>query len=249
MRKEVWGVCLIMCLAASLAMADWMPADGHKMHYPQLPDPNGWDVKVTTPIVLADDWKCSSSGPVNDIHFWGSWKGNQVGVITNVHVRILSDVPDPDEGGPLFSHPGNQLWQWDFYPVIKEVDPPSSQGWYNPESGQWVPNDHTRYFQYNIENIVNPFTQVKDTIYWLELAVTINPPPSPTNDFGWKTSQNHWNDDAVWRNVSDLSPNPWHELRDQSNNSLDLAFVITPEPGSMALLLIGGLAAALRRWR
>ena len=25
-------------------MADWVPADGHKMHYPQLPDEAGWDV-------------------------------------------------------------------------------------------------------------------------------------------------------------------------------------------------------------
>jgi len=27
--------------------ADWDPGDGHKMHFPQLPDPEGWDVRIS----------------------------------------------------------------------------------------------------------------------------------------------------------------------------------------------------------
>ncbi|MCJ7578787.1 MAG: hypothetical protein MUO91_10085, partial [candidate division Zixibacteria bacterium] len=46
----------------------------HKMHFPQLPDLEGWDVYAVYPKTLADDWKCSATGPVTDIHFWGSWK-------------------------------------------------------------------------------------------------------------------------------------------------------------------------------
>ena len=50
-----------------------------KMHFPQLPDPNGWDVKADGGLCLADDWQCDGTGPVRDIHFWGSWKGDVVG--------------------------------------------------------------------------------------------------------------------------------------------------------------------------
>jgi hypothetical protein len=35
----------------------------HKMHFPQKPDPTGADVFFNPPRVLADDWRCSASGP------------------------------------------------------------------------------------------------------------------------------------------------------------------------------------------
>ncbi len=43
-----WKSVLAAIAALGLALpalADWDPSDGHKMHYPQLPDPVGWDVK------------------------------------------------------------------------------------------------------------------------------------------------------------------------------------------------------------
>jgi hypothetical protein len=49
------------------------------MHFPQLPDSTGWDVKASGGICLADDWQCSETGYVGDIHFWGSWKNGIVG--------------------------------------------------------------------------------------------------------------------------------------------------------------------------
>ena len=52
----------------------WRPGDRHKMHFPQLPDESGWDVRATRPVVLGDDWRCSETGWVKDIHFWGSWQ-------------------------------------------------------------------------------------------------------------------------------------------------------------------------------
>jgi hypothetical protein len=51
----------------------------HKMHYPQLPDPGGWDVNATgnvslpNSIMLADDFRCTETGYIDDMHFWGSW--------------------------------------------------------------------------------------------------------------------------------------------------------------------------------
>ncbi len=41
-------------LATLAAQSSWVISDGHKMHYPQLPDPNGWDVNVHD-FTLADD--------------------------------------------------------------------------------------------------------------------------------------------------------------------------------------------------
>ena len=66
---------VLLCVAALAgpALADWDPEDGHKMHFPQLPDPNGYDVSA---YCLTDDWTCSETGPVTDIHFWGSCQGD-----------------------------------------------------------------------------------------------------------------------------------------------------------------------------
>ena len=75
------------------------------MHFPQLPDPNGWDVRGDYGGVsytkLVDDWQCSQSGPISDVHIWGSWEGDTVGSIEYVDVRIYEDVPDPD--GPVIA--------------------------------------------------------------------------------------------------------------------------------------------------
>ncbi|MBI4579424.1 MAG: hypothetical protein HY718_06955 [Planctomycetes bacterium] len=50
-------------------------------------------------------------------------------------------------------------------------------------------------------------------------------------EFGWKTSQCHWNDDAVWGQGVEPYPGPWGELRYPPGHrlypqSLDLAFAI-----------------------
>jgi len=46
-------------------------------------------------------------------------------------------------------------------------------------------------------------------------------------------------DDAVWYG---LDTERWIELRDPiTGESLDMAFVITPEPATLALLALGGL--------
>ena len=84
MRKLV-VLASIVCAAALTASAsgDWVPGDGHKMHFPQLPDEDGWDVKASY-LCLADDWECSEDGFVRDIHFWGSWKHGEAGQITGL---------------------------------------------------------------------------------------------------------------------------------------------------------------------
>jgi hypothetical protein len=235
---RVLTIVAVLGFLAPPVLADWNYGDPYKMHYPQLPDLNGWDVNATNPKVLADDWQCTGSGPVSDIHFWGSWKQDLVGTVTSFHLSIHADVPG-QPGVP--SHPGPVLWYEDITNfVIRSYDPTSNEGWYDPNTGQYVKPDHQHYFQYNITNIPNPYFQTLGTIYWLDISANVL---ETGRQWGWKTSLDHWNDDAVWGDF----PNPnWTELIDPiSGTSLDMAFVITPEPASLLLLAFGLLV--LRR--
>lgn len=244
---------LMAGLLCPAALADWDLTDPHKMHYPQLPDPNGWDVKANYSKVLADDWTCSASGPVEDFHIWGSWYNDEVGIIRWIEVSIFSDIPDPDGTGPLYSMPGDLLWNRVFYSIedIQNRTPvftlrpwgTGNQGWYDPNLGLYLPNNHVNTHQINFEDFVDPFIQVEGTTYWLAVTVESN-----YGEWGWKTSMSpHWKDDAVWCDYVPDGHTPWQELRDPAGVSLDLAFVITPEPITLALFVLGALALPRRR--
>ena len=43
MKKLLLTILCVSC-AGTMALADWDEGDDHKMHWPQLPDPQGWDV-------------------------------------------------------------------------------------------------------------------------------------------------------------------------------------------------------------
>jgi hypothetical protein len=226
----------ILCLGAFLVapvLADWDPGDGHKMHFPQLPDEEGWDVNATFPKVLADDWTCSGTGWVEDIHFWGSWRHGDEGFIQAFRLSIHENIP-----GPPYSMPGEELWVWETPDFgVRPIDPPTQQGWYDPNTGEWNHPDHQAYFQYNI--FLPPemwFWQEEGTIYWLDISAFIEDPVN--THWGWKTSYLHWEDDAVYGDYPNFN---WQELYDPlpPHESLDMAFVITPEPASISLLGLG----------
>ncbi len=222
---------LLMALAmgtllfpAMPAVADWKPGDPYKMHFPQLPDPNGWDVSVMQPRIVADDWKCTETGPVTDIHGWFSVHGDNAIYVQSISVGIYSDQP----ATPVdYSRPKNLLWSRTFSAGEVSVVGPLSgdEGWFDPPD-VFLRSDHTKYYQINTVNIADPFIQTKDAVYWLGVSVT--PLQGATNEIGWKTSQDHWNDDAVY-----WSHGRWLDLRDPiTHESFDMAFVITPEPST-----------------
>lgn len=247
--NKILTVLVAVCLTTAV-LADWNEGDGHKMHFPQLPDPTGWDVDFTRTFV-ADDWLCTQSGPVDDIHFWLSWRGGVPGGVDQVWVRIWPDIPDPDGTGPAYSMPdksGEPLFDRIFQNTdltIRLLQDFGPQGWYSPYADEMVaPPDHFDAFQVNIDPIPDPFIQEEGTIYWLELHVV----PQQQDTFaGWKTTQDHFNDDAVWQDTDGNSIELYDPLA-QPPVSLDMAFVITPEPMSLGLLAVGG-AAMLRRRR
>ncbi|MCP4580873.1 MAG: hypothetical protein GY839_04600 [candidate division Zixibacteria bacterium] len=192
-------VALIFCFTHMSAIADWEPGDGHKMHFPQLPDEEGWDVNATWPKVLADDWRCSQTGFVKAIHFWGSWRFEMEGPIESFSISIHADIPaDPPE--IPYSRPDDPpLWQqvidWNMVTAIM-LTPPFVEGWYNPGTGEVDATDHNIYYQYNIElPEFMWFFQEEETIYWLNISANLE---NPDLRWGWKSSLNHWNDNAVF---------------------------------------------------
>ena len=236
--RTLIAVVAVGGLLALPAVADWNPGEPHKMHFPQLPDPQGWDVKATYPKVLADDWQCSQTGPVTDIHFWGSWREDRVGEIVAIDLSIHAN-----NLGPPSTPINPPLWQRRFFPGQwkERYYGEGQQGWYDPNTGFWKRPDHLRYYQYNFVDIPNPFIQQQGVIYWLDVSVHVQGP----EEWGWKTSYMHFMDDAVWGDY----PDPiWRPLTDPiTGQTLDLAFVITPEPASAVLLLAGALALRRRR--
>ncbi len=250
MKRTLFGFASAACLAIP-AQADWFPGDPHKMHYPQMPDPNGWDINVRD-YVIADDWQCTQTGTVSDVHFWLSWNDDagDPGLISAITVSIHSNIPVGPQG---WSVPDELLWIRTFLPGQFVFQPQpygiGDQGFIHepgfPPLGQpavFDPRpDHFNYWQINIFDIVDPYIQQQGEIYWLDLRVeTIG-----GSTVGWKTSMDHFMDDAVW---FDPVSEQWIEIRDpETGQSLDMAFVIVPESAPALLGLLGTALLVFRR--
>ena len=243
MKKKIIGtfVCMLLITAGTIAVADWDPEDGHKMHYPQTPDPNGWDVYCTAglaqwlEVCLADDWECSESGYIKDIHFWGSWWEDHVGQIDYFVMGVAENIPA--EQNPLgdWSCPGETLVEWQIDNWVERGPYTGNQGWYWGYENLWLPNDHQLYWQYNVFlDEGDWFWQEEGVIYWLFISAIVVEEPTFQPLWGWKsTLENlHFMDDAVWARWYQLY---WMPLTYPTGVTMDLAFVITGgeecEPG------------------
>ncbi|MEA2096843.1 MAG: hypothetical protein U9P73_09165, partial [Candidatus Cloacimonadota bacterium] len=195
MKKFIYFAIFVL-ISFSL-FADWDPTESHGMHYPQMPDPFGYDVDCNDPRTLADDFLCTQSGPINEVHIWISQRGQiepTPPLINNIHLSIHTDIP-ASESPTGYSMPGELLWSGNFNAaefIIREPAYVGLQGWFDPWLPELILNDHNWYWQVNIEPITDPFIQTEGEIYWLD--VTIDSP----EEIGWKTSLDHWNDDAVF---------------------------------------------------
>jgi len=281
---------LIMCaVTAGPATADWNPGDPHKMHFPQLPDlsPDGRDVMANYPYqtepqpfgkVIADDWGCTESGPVTDIHIWGSWLNDVLPrdpetlqfhdpSFVEFHLSIYKDIPAGLDPEMPWSHPGQRVWDR-FFPIsdpdvrvatyVEGVD----EQFYDPNIEQDIGPD-TKVYQYNFNiDSAEAFEQVEGEIYWLAVQGMPSNAPLPAEQavFGWKTSKDHFHDFAVFGDnlhpgeepVPILRGEPWMYMEHPLVGPLDQAFVITPEPGTFGLAglaLAGLLVLRFRRRR
>jgi len=180
MKRLILTTCLFVLFASCTALADWNVGDPYKMHFPQLPDPGGWDVAFSDWVPqLADDWQCTETGPVDDVHIWYSWEGDSVGIIDKVQLGIWSNDLSSE-----YSKPGAMVWPTQTALPFPEdyrnlslgeftIHPRGGvkqQGWYNPVTGEYKEDDHYQIYQLNVEDIVDPFLQVEGEIYWLSVC-------------------------------------------------------------------------------
>jgi hypothetical protein len=241
MRAALPIAAIVLLIASSTALADWDPGSAAK--YVQLPDldQTGIDVNCTAPYILADDFLCQEPGTITDIHIWGSWKNDYVPLGSagevNFSIYILSDIP-AEQSPTGYSMPGSVLWEHHFAPNTyshRVYSENLEEGWMDPPEEYIFPGD-TRCYQYNFSLDAADYFQQEGTpeepvVYWLEVQAF---PADAGAVFGWKTSLDHWNDDATWAvgnepNIADrfeLRYPPGHVLYPES---IDLAFALQGE--------------------
>ena len=152
-----WNVTLFAVVLLGVwavpARADWDVGDPSKMHYPQLPTMSAQDMSK----ILADDWLCTGSGPVEDIHFWTFKEAFSLDLIP-IYVIICSN--DPNYNGLGYSAPYAMVWDRYFQPADYTV-----RDW------------GTSHWQFNITDIDDPFIQTEGQTYWLGLRIQTEPEP------------------------------------------------------------------------
>ncbi len=210
----------------------------------QLPDLTdmGMDVNAVSPVILADDFECTMTGPITRIQIWGSWYQDYFpwyedpGAVTFT-LSIHGDIPDTVTGD--YSMPDTVLWWRTFLPgefTYEYYAQGLNEGWFDPPGNIYDPNGDTECLLYIFDidtgNFIQTGTPDNPVVYWLDVQAQ---PEDPESQFGWKTSEIHWNDDGVWgfgqepKNDSlwnELIYPPEHQLQGQS---IDLAFRIIGE--------------------
>lgn len=243
-RKVVATAISVMFFALSITITtttvgDWVPADGHKMHWPQTPDLTATGVAVDMPLMRlrADDFRCSETGYITGIHIWGSFETDILppagpdGLV--FHLSIWEDIPAAPGTPYYFSQPGQMLWTKTFTPGTYTIDlaaDNTSEGWYDPDTNVYAANDHDKVYLYNFDIPTSQaFLQEEGIIYWLGVRQYFT---SGGESFGWKSTDTtlQWNDNAVWMSASGWLPLEYPTDHIFAGQPLDFAFVIEGVP-------------------
>ena len=255
----------------SACHANEADGSGYRVHVPapkweQLPDLHSTGVDVYAqsppgpPVVVADDFLCTTTGPITDVDIWGSWYQDALpaGDPSNVTfvLSIHADVPANPPAIP-YSRPGGLLCMYTFAPGAFSAEIYAEQlyeGFYNP--GGWpgyqqFGDSKCWLYRFHIPDAacIQHGSPGQPVVYWLDVQAF----PQAVSYFGWKTTyiENHWNDDAVWTIGAEPAQGPWTELRYPEGHpfmgiSMDMAFRIfsrsspppdppTPPPGEPGL--------------
>jgi hypothetical protein len=169
----------------------WNPGDEHKMHFPQLPDEDGWDCDMAhfgSWVALADDWQCSETGWVKSIHWWGAWWQGNVGTLDTLYMAIHKDTV----GAWGVPQPGRILWEVGLTNVQAVLmSDQSPQNWFQPSGGYHFEYENQAAFQFDIYlDSADWFWQEEGTIYWLSMSTEVD--GIGDTALGWTSTQDHW---------------------------------------------------------
>ena len=121
--------------------------------------------------------------------------------LTNVAftLYLYKDVPAQVPENP-FSHPGALVWSREFPAgsyAAGRISAGTSEWWHDPLQNTWVFPGDSQVYQYDFAvPEAEAYIQATGTVYWLGLKYNELQPGG--FQLGWKTSTNHWNDDACW---------------------------------------------------
>jgi hypothetical protein len=213
------------------------------LKWEQLPDlkPTGININATSnapppnPFLLADDFRCTTPGPLTNITIWGSWRYDEFPFNPSNVVFTLSIHSDIPANPNPYSLPGPTLWWRTFTPGAYKCTVYATdlhEGWMDPPAN-YTPNADWTCYQYDFNIPTNlAFRQLgtpqQPVVYWLDVQANVLLGEQGYK-FGWKTSITNWNDAAVWTMGSEPYNGPWNPLlypptHPYANSNIDLAF-------------------------
>jgi hypothetical protein len=195
--------------------------------------------------ILADDFLCTTTGPITEIVVYGSWRDDYLPyeedpAVVKFTLSLHKDIPVGDPCNPdNFSKPGKLIWSKSFEPGSFQVEIEASEiseGWMYTWGQYYFPAD-TICWKYTFPIEPNTLTQEGSedapVVYWLDVQAAAE---DQVAEFGWKTTflQEQWNDNAVYCNGTDPCTGRWFPLvypsgHDYAGQPLDLAFEIKTE--------------------
>ena len=218
----------------------------------QAPDltGTGLDVDATADLprtwpdeIVADDFECTTAGPITRITVWGSWYGdippdNDPEYVSFV-LTLRQDVP-VGQGLMRYSTPGKILWQKEFTrgAFTVQQDASQTQSFYAPSNSTYEQDNHRSVYKYvfNVDSR-EAFQQTgsadRPVVYWLSVqANVLQLAGTRGTRFGWQSASTHWNDSGTWVNAGEpYTGSSWQQLLYPSKHvyaskGIDLAFAI-----------------------
>ena len=235
-----WDVILHLWTEEFIDMSFVLTTCKGPIKWLQLPDmADGINIgSLPMDPVIADDFLCTNGKEIKEVHFWGSYVDNPLE--SGEHWQQRNPGPPEDLLPPT---PGVEVFKLSFHADIPAgVDP--ERLWSRPGVqlyDAWITNFEERYWDsvphtnaagevwwehkyYYIVRLEEPFQQEKGRVYWLDIgAVPKDPGAEPMWYWGWETSKDHWNDNAVhcweegWR---------WEDLGKLYGSPIDMAFLL-----------------------
>jgi hypothetical protein len=230
---------LSFVLTTSEVITNPLPPPPITNKWVQFPNTNGFDINAIAPYIVADDFKCTNSSPITNVQIWASFQNDQppdptMGFILGIWSDVLAP-PSFTGANPGYSRPGRLLCSNIFGPNEYTFTPAGTgnEFFYDPASGSVT--HESQIWLYNFD-LKTPCCQQGSTnspmTYWL--SITALPAGTTLPSFGWKTTTNHYRDDAVFGRPDAAGNIFWQELFDPIQTaakvSLELAFVINNGP-------------------